>query len=635
MSLLSPSVNVREIDLSLTVSNASSSFGVFCGLFKKGPAAGAVLIDNITDLENTYGKPTNDNYNDFFQAYCFLRNAGSLYVSRAVDTVGKAGRKVAKGLLTDTLEVGVDHVDLSDVSDLYPGAKIMFGENMDSDVYIITEIKEKTVHFTPEIQAGGKVTANSKVYICNPSMNAIGEVLKSTSTAQPIEFDLEKTKMVILNDNEYEANETSIKFSSNDVSLKFIAKSVGDWGNDIRVAVGNPDDFAKNKELVEGVSLADNFQYAPQEGQVAIVVMELDQIKETFLVSLDPNSKDFNNKSDYIETVLNRKSSYVYCKHNTAVKEQPKSALGSSLIKLKFGEDGNPTAGDIANCYTENFLSKEEIDVDIIIANEKCIRAVADFCKLRGDVIGYGSATYDQLVGFKADKCVSNLIEYRQKGDLNIDNKYFSFIGNYGYIYDKYNDKYRWISLAGSSAGLRAATNSQRYPWFASAGLNQGQYVDILKLAFSPNQGQRDLLYKNSINPVVSFPAQGICLWGQKTCTSKPSAFDRVNVRMLFNYLERNIAKSARYILFEQNTTTTQNMFVSMTTPLLDYCKAASGIDAFKVVCDDSNNTPLVKSNNQFVASFLIKPTYAIEYINLNFVALGATISFEEAAGSI
>lgn len=142
-------------------------------------------------------------------------------------------------------------------------------------------------------------------------------------------------------------------------------------------------------------------------------------------------------------------------------------------------------------------------------------------------------------------------------------------------------------------------------------------------------------MYKSAINPVVSFPSLGICLWGQKTCTQKPSAFDRVNVRMLFNYLERNISNSARYIVFEQNDTHTQNMFVSMCAPLLTQVQAGRGIDDFKIVCDDSNNTPLVKSNNQFIASFLIKPTYAIEFITLNFVAVGATISFDEAIGSI
>ena len=142
-------------------------------------------------------------------------------------------------------------------------------------------------------------------------------------------------------------------------------------------------------------------------------------------------------------------------------------------------------------------------------------------------------------------------------------------------------------------------------------------------------------MYKNAINPIVSFPSQGICLFGQKTCTQKPSAFDRVNVRMLFNYLERNIANSARYILFEQNDSHTQNMFKSMTEPVLAQVKARRGLDDYKVVCDDTNNTPLVKSNNQFVASILLKPTYSIEFLQLNFVCIGASISFEEAIGSI
>ena len=645
MSLLSPSVNVNEIDLSLTVSTASSSFGCFAGIFQKGQADGANLVTNVPDLERLYGKPTNTNYNQFFQCYEFLRNGGgSLYVARVIDRLGKEGRKETLTVVDKDLNVGEDTVEVNQLDGLYVGQEIMFGERMESSVYTITELIPENddastpnkIVFTPEIQVGDNVQATAKVYICRPSMNATGEVLTSGSLKNVSQADLEKTQIIIANDNDFATLESSIKFSDDETSLKFIAKSPGDWGNNIRIAVATRQNFIDNDELVEGIYVADNFQYVPDTNEVAIVVMDSDVIVETYLVSLNPESKDYNNKSNYIEDVLNRQSEYVYCKYNVGT--TPKSALKESIVKLTFGEDGNPTQGDVADGYTNNFLSKEEIDVDIVIGNEICPREVADFCKLRGDVIGYIGSPFDiTVVGGvnPAHKVVNNLVDYRQKGLMNIDNKYVTFIGNYGKIYDKYNDKYRWINLAGNCAGLRAGTNEARQPWFASAGLNQGQLVDIIALAFNPNQGQRDLMYKNAINPIVSFPSQGICLFGQKTCTQKPSAFDRVNVRMLFNYLERNIANSARYILFEQNDSHTQNMFKSMTEPVLAQVKARRGLDDYKVVCDDTNNTPLVKSNNQFVASILLKPTYAIEYIVLNFVAIGASISFEESIGAI
>ena len=647
MSLLSPSVNVKEIDLSLTVSSASSSFGCFAGIFRKGPADGTLLITNVTDLERIYGYPNNSNYNQFFQCYGFLRNGGgSLYVARVIDRNGKEFRFDSGAVIDENLNVGASEVQVSAVDDFYEGQTIMFGEVLESSIYTITEVIEKgsddgtpaKIKFTPEIEVGDDVRSKAKIYICKPSANSVGEVLAASSSKTIDDKALERTKMIIANDNDFTTLESSIKFSNNETMLKFLAKNPGDWGNDIRVGVANPVDFANKKQLVDGIYVEDNFQYAPEEGEVAIIVMDLDTVVESFICSLDPTSKDYNGKSNYIEDVINRKSDYLYCKHNTALQGQPQSALGSSIIKMKFGEDGSPNQGDVADGYNNNFLSKEEIDVDIVIGNELCAKQCADFCKERGDVIGFIGSTFDLTVvgGVNpSHKIVNNLVDDRQKGIMNIDNKYVTYIGNYGKIYDKYNDKYRWINLAGNCAGLRAGTNEARQPWFAAAGLNQGQLVDIIALAFNPNQGQRDLLYKNAINPVVSFPSQGICLFGQKTLTQKPSAFDRVNVRMLFNYLERNIANSARYILFEQNDVYTQNQFKSMTEPLLAQVKAKRGIDAFKVICDDTNNTPLVKSNNQFVASFLIKPTYAIEFITLNFAAVGATISFEEATGMI
>jgi phage tail sheath protein FI len=271
----------------------------------------------------------------------------------------------------------------------------------------------------------------------------------------------------------------------------------------------------------------------------------------------------------------------------------------------------------------------------IVIINELANKELSDFCEFRSDVIGYSGATYDQLVGLKSEQCVKNLVDYVTTGEYNINNKYVSFIGNVGYFYDRYNDKYRYINLAGSAAGLRAYTNNARNYWFASAGLNMGVINGAVKLAFNPNQGQRDLLYKNNINCVCSFPGQGIVLWGQKTMSRKPSAFDRVNVRMLFNYLERSIGKMSKYVLFEQNDAQTRNMFVSIVKPLFDQVKAGRGLTEYAIVCNDSNNTPLVVANNQLVATFLIKPTYVTEFITLNFVAVGPTISFSEAIGMV
>jgi phage tail sheath protein FI len=275
--------------------------------------------------------------------------------------------------------------------------------------------------------------------------------------------------------------------------------------------------------------------------------------------------------------------------------------------------------------------NKEEIDIDIVIVTEGNAD-VAQFCADRADVIGYMGADYSDIVGVTSTQAVSNLVT-AITATYNFSNKYLSFIGNYLYIYDRYNDKYRYVNSAGQCAGLRAKTNNDRAQWFASAGLNQGILKGVTKLAQNFSQGQRDLLYKNAVNTIVSFPGQGICLWGNKTATQKPSAFDRVNVRGLFNYAERAISKMSKYVLFEQNSDTTRNMFISTTKPFFDRIKAGQGIDDFLIVCDESNNTPIVRQNNQFIGDFYIKPTYAIEFIQLRFTAVGASISFSQVVG--
>lgn len=631
-TLLSPGVSVKEIDKSLVVSTTGTSIGAFGGVFTQGEANKAVYLSTIQEFETAFGTPTNSNYNDWFQAYCFLRRSGSLYVSRALDSKGVTGRQDTTRTVQAQATQNNEEITLDSTTNLYVNEKIQFGDDTSKTVYTIVEINQgqNKITISPAIQVGETYDVGAKVYECYPSMNAYGECLKTGSVSSIDDTQLKSTMQVIPNSTEWEFIEKSLAFSNADSKLKFASQNPGAWGNDLQIGVALKSDFDSNAEILTGLYVNDQFEYSASDTEVGIIVIYQGSIVETFLVSMIEGTKDYNNKSNYIEDVINRQSSYIFVKVNNNIVEMPKSSLDSNIIDMKFGFDGTPSKADIISAY-DVYQSKEEIDIDIVISNEIANKEIADFCMLRGDVIGYAGASYSDVVNVKADKAVDNLLKARTSGEFNIDNKYFTIIGNYGYIYDSYNDKNRWINLAGASAGIRASTTNATQPWYAAAGLNQGQYTDIVKLAFNPNQGNRDQLYKNSINPVVSFPGQGIVLWGQKTATSKPSAFDRVNVRMLFNYAERKIANSAKYVVFEQNDNTTRNSFVSMCTPLLDGIKANRGIEDYRIICDTSNNTPSVIANNQFVATFMLKPTYSAEFVTLNFVCVGATSSFEEA----
>jgi phage tail sheath protein FI len=187
--------------------------------------------------------------------------------------------------------------------------------------------------------------------------------------------------------------------------------------------------------------------------------------------------------------------------------------------------------------------------------------------------------------------------------------------------------------LNGDIGGLCVSTDSSRDPWYSPAGFNRGQIKNLVKLAFNPDKAERDLLYKNGVNPVVSFPGQGTILFGDKTALSKPSAFDRINVRRLFIVLEKAIATAAKFSLFEFNDEFTRAQFVALVEPFLRDVQGRRGIYDYRVVCDDTNNTGEVIDRNEFVGDIYVKPAKSINFIQLNFVAVRTGVAFDEVVG--
>jgi len=201
------------------------------------------------------------------------------------------------------------------------------------------------------------------------------------------------------------------------------------------------------------------------------------------------------------------------------------------------------------------------------------------------------------------------------------------------YVYDKYNDVYRWIAAAGSMAGLSANADLVADAWFSPAGFTRGNVRNVTKLAWNPNQAERDALYKTGVNPVVTFPGQGTVLFGDKTLQSKPSAFDRINVRRLFIVLEQAVSVASKASLFEFNDEFTRAQFRNMVEPFLRDVQGRRGITDFKVVCDGTNNTGAIIDTNKFVADIYIKPARSINFITLNFIATRTGVEFSEIAG--
>jgi len=206
---------------------------------------------------------------------------------------------------------------------------------------------------------------------------------------------------------------------------------------------------------------------------------------------------------------------------------------------------------------------------------------------------------------------------------------------NYLKIYDKFNDQYINIPASSSTAGIMAATDLNRAPWFSPAGSRRGQYLGITAISYSPTKSQRDTLYKAGVNPIANIPGQGVLLFGDKTKLGRPSAFDRINVRRLFLVLERAIGRAAEQVMFEFNDEFTRAEFVNIVEPVLREVRGRRGITDFRVVCDETNNTPAIVDRNEFIANIFIKPARSINYVTLNFVAVRTGVDFEEVVGTV
>ena len=212
---------------------------------------------------------------------------------------------------------------------------------------------------------------------------------------------------------------------------------------------------------------------------------------------------------------------------------------------------------------------------------------------------------------------------------------YAVFDSGYKYMYDRFAKTYRYIPLNGDIAGLCARNDLNNFPWFSPAGTARGAILNAVKLAFNPSKARRDTLYSNRINPVIFSPGAGIVLFGDKTGYGKASAFDRINVRRLFIYLEDAISAAAKDQLFEFNDEITRTNFVNIVEPFLRDVQAKRGIQDYVVVCDESNNTAAVIDNNEFVADIYIKPARSINFIGLTFVATRTGVAFEEVVGNV
>jgi phage tail sheath protein FI len=463
------------------------------------------------------------------------------------------------------------------------------------------------------------------------------------------------TGLLIKNKDHYETNYENGSATQG----CFAARDAGDLGNSITV------EFATNAtSYAAWTDWKDQFDSAPSTSDYAlskggtademhIIVYDrtgyISGVAGTVLekfafVSQARDAKKFDGTSNYYKEVINATSKYIWWLDHLSTLTTAGSLASENFATvdtvyskdLAGGEDGATVdEGDIDDGF-QVFNDAETIDVNLLIGAPTLASTAGE--TQAANLIAIAENRKD-LIAFVSPPISATAASTTQKQDVidfvdTLTSTSYAFVDSTALkIYDKYNDVYRWIPAAGHMAGLCANTDEVADAWFPPSGFNRGQLLGITKIAFNPKKAERDDLYKKRINPIVAFPGEGTVLFGDKTLLSKPSAFDRINVRRLFIILEKAISTAAKYQLFELNDEFTRAMFRNMTEPFLREIQGRRGITDFKVVCDETNNTGEIIDSNQFVADIYIKPARSINFITLNFIATRTGVDFAEIGG--
>jgi len=466
----------------------------------------------------------------------------------------------------------------------------------------------------------------------------------------------------VKNEDSFQASYLSYSNSNNYGA--FMARCPGALGNSLKVEVFD----SANTTLFNSWPYKSYFTETPgtsdyvsavggSNDEMHIVVVDEDglfsgaagTVLETFAFVSKASDASINGSTNYYKQLIFNDSKYVfvtdpadYANTNatwdtTAAGKtfaRITSATGSFSVSLAGGTDEVPTLANVQTAY-DLFASKETTDISLIVTGDALYSLqqyiIDQIVTVRKDCVAFISPPISSVVNQSGSE-TPNIESWLS--NLNRKSSYVVADSGWKYQFDKYNNTYRWIPLNGDIAGLCVYTDTIKDPWFSPAGFNRGAIKNSIKLAWNPNKTQRDTLYSAGVNPVVSFPGQGTVLFGDKTLQSKPSAFDRINVRRLFLVLEKAISNAAQYSLFELNDEFTRAQFVSLVTPFLRDVQGRRGITDFKVVCDKTNNTSQVIDSNRFVGDIYIKPARSTNFIQLNFVAVGTGVDFTTIVGA-
>ena len=662
---VSPGVNVTEKDLTNIVPAVSTSSGGIVITAEKGPIDEITTVTSEQELAEIFGKPTADNFEEWFSAANFLGYGNNLKVVRPITGLVNAvstGTAVLIKNTADYLDTYYSASGAGQVSNIGTWAAREAG-TLGNNIKV--SLCPNSTAFGPHSMSGNLVAdasaaiGDTSISVDDGSLMQVGDILEfgdasnvPSTDGAPSGFFYKITAIStnlltiarfnpqtgvtetgglrhavvdnakILRHWEYYFNFSNAPTTTDDVS------AAGGSNDEMHIAIIDEDG---------GIS-----------GTAGTIIEKFEGVSQAF------DAKTSNGASNYYPQVIYQQSKFIYWIDHISTLSDGVTKVGTTFdntvgdafvvnnVSLVSGtDDFAATNAEIATAY-EKFNDAENVDLSLLICGpsqtgadatgDTKATAVMDIASGRKDCVAFISPARADVVG------VANAITQTQNvvgfADGLPSTSYAVIDSGYKYMYDRYNDVYRFVPLNGDTAGLCARTDSIADAWFSPGGFNRGQVRGAVKLAYNPNQAQRDELYKSNVNSVVSFPGQGTVLFGDKTAQRKPSAFDRINVRRLFIVLEKAVSTAAKFQLFEFNDEFTRANFRNLVEPFLRDVQGRRGLTDFSVVCDDTNNTADVIDRNEFRADIFIKPARSINFIQLNFVATRSGVAFSEVAGS-
>jgi len=664
--LVSPGVHVREIDLTNVVPAVSTSIGAIAGPFEKGPVSTVTAISSEQELIQVFGKPNGSNFEFWFTASSFLQYGDALRVVRAESGIVNAVATGSAVLIRDT-----DHYIASystgsgSVGEWAARTAGTHGNGIGVSICGNATAYEQNLGSSNQT-TGEDAAGSTTIGVDDGTAFSVGDLISFSSV------DASSDATAFAFNTGDEGNEYEITaISTNDLTVR-----LKDDPNSAGVKAIIPDNsFIRRRwrfyDLFDGAPGTSDWATANGRGtgdelhvcvydttgditgfDVDVAGNRTNGIIEVFAnMSKNPVAKTAQGGGNYYPDVIYRQSNFIYWMDHTSAGTNwgtdvtaAYTAVNAPVVVTLAGgtDDYAVTAGEIALAY-DNFADTESLDINLVLggpssavgdtaaAQDTHVTMITDLVELRKDCVGFVSPYRAATVNVASNITqADNVID---AFDLCPSSSYMVFDSGYKYIYDKYNDVYRFVPLNGDTAGLCAYTDGVADPWFSPAGFNRGNVRGAIKLSFNPTKAERDRLYRARVNPVTDFPGQGVVLFGDKTALSKPSAFDRINVRRLFLVLEKAIATAAKFQLFEFNDEFTRAQFRNLVEPFLRDVQGRRGITDFSVICDATNNTGEVIDRNEFIGDIFIKPARSINFITLNFIAVRTGVSFSEVGG--